>query len=88
MNEIRDGYPYFNPSFGNRPLHIVGREKELSLLRTGLAGAPATELRAPIIIGQRSFGKTAMLIEAEHGSKPWLCMRKRRRKPLDAAKHS
>lgn len=65
MNEIRDGYPYFNPSFGNRPLHIVGREKELSLLRAGLAGAPATELRAPIIIGQRSFGKTAMLIEAE-----------------------
>lgn len=65
MEEQRDGYPYFNPSFGNRPLRIVGREHELSLIRTGLDGAPATELRAPIIIGQRSFGKTAMLIEAE-----------------------
>lgn len=60
-----DGYPYFNPSFGNRPLRIVGRERELSLIRAGLTSAPGTELRAPIIIGQRSFGKTAMLIEAE-----------------------
>lgn len=63
--DVRDGSPYFNPSFGNRPLRIVGREHELSLIDRGLRGIPGSELRAPIIIGQRSFGKTAMLIEAE-----------------------
>ena len=62
---LRDGSPYFNPSFGNRPLRIVGRETEIAAIEAGLRGAPGTELRAPIIIGQRSFGKTALLIEAE-----------------------
>lgn len=60
-----DGSPYFNPSFGNRPLRIVGREQELATLRSGLMAAPGSDLRAPIIIGQRSYGKTAILTEAE-----------------------
>lgn len=63
--EFNDGAPFFNPSFGNRPLRIVGRESELAAIEAGLKSIPGSELRAPIIIGQRSFGKTAMLIEAE-----------------------
>lgn len=61
----RDGAPFFNPSFGNRPLRIVGRERELNAIRAGLSGAPGSELRALMVTGQRSYGKTALLVEIE-----------------------
>jgi hypothetical protein len=53
----------FSPTFGNRPQHIVGREREIADFITGLKSRPAHPNRATFFIGQRGMGKTALLLD-------------------------
>ncbi len=53
----------FQPSFGNRPSKIVGRERIIADLIDGLSTPPGHRNRADVIIGQRGMGKTALLLE-------------------------
>lgn len=59
----------FEPSFGNRPERIVGRDDTLTLIDKGLASRKGSRDRAMIIIGQRGMGKTALLLEIEQRAK-------------------
>ncbi|MDR0520132.1 MAG: winged helix-turn-helix transcriptional regulator [Clostridiales Family XIII bacterium] len=59
----------FIPTFGNRPLRIVGREKIIDDFTVGLESSIGHPNRASVLIGQRGTGKTALLLEfAEIGS--------------------
>jgi hypothetical protein len=53
----------FLPTFGNKPLILIGREGVLQHLEDGLHGVPGYPSRASLIIGQRGTGKTALLLE-------------------------
>ena len=55
----------FEPSFGNRPERIVGRDDILEIVDRGLASRAGSRDRAMIVIGQRGMGKTALLLEVE-----------------------
>lgn len=60
---IGDKTIFFQPSFGNRPSRIVGRDSELSSVIAGLREPPGARERCILILGQRGMGKTAMLLE-------------------------
>jgi hypothetical protein len=55
----------FEPSFGNRPERIVGRDVELDGIEQGLRSRRGSRDRATFISGQRGMGKTALLLEIE-----------------------
>ena len=55
----------FEPSFGNRPDRIVGRDGVLAEIDKALATRPGSRDRAMLITGQRGMGKTALLLEIE-----------------------
>lgn len=58
-----DGKPIFRPSFGNRPDRLVGRFDVVEEILTGLRSYPGSQERAPLVLGQRGMGKTALLLE-------------------------
>ncbi|WP_165173259.1 AAA family ATPase [Adlercreutzia sp. ZJ242] len=53
----------FQPSFGNKPDKIVGREAVTEGILSGLGMRPGHRDRATLVIGQRGMGKTALLLE-------------------------
>jgi AcrR family transcriptional regulator len=53
----------FIPSFGNRPEQIVGRDTIIAEFADGLSQPVGHKKRASLIVGQRGFGKTALLLE-------------------------
>jgi hypothetical protein len=53
----------FKPTFGNRPLRIVGRENTIYDFTEALSSPVGHPGRASLLIGQRGFGKTSLLIE-------------------------
>ena len=55
----------FEPSFGNRPDRIVGRDEVLDGIDKALSSRPGSRDRAMLITGQRGMGKTALLLEIE-----------------------
>jgi hypothetical protein len=58
----------FNPAFGRKPEHFVGREQVLSEFTAGLEN-PNSPWRTTILIGIRGSGKTAILSDIqEHDS--------------------
>jgi hypothetical protein len=60
----------FKPTFGNRPPHLVGRETIIAEFEEALKSSVGHPGRSSILIGQRGFGKTAMLLEfADHAEK-------------------
>ena len=59
----------FEPSFGNRPDRIVGRDEILNGIDAALASRPGSRDRAVLVIGQRGMGKTALLLEIEERAK-------------------
>ena len=59
----------FEPSFGNRPDRIVGRDDVLAGVDKSLAARPGSRDRAMLIVGQRGMGKTALLLEIEARAK-------------------
>ena len=58
---MRDNY--FEPSFGNRPRNLVGRESHLRKFEMALESKPASRDRAMLVLGQRGYGKTVLLLE-------------------------
>lgn len=59
----------FEPSFGNRPDCIVGRDEILAEVDRSLGARPGSRDRAVLITGQRGMGKTALLLEIESRAK-------------------
>lgn len=53
----------FSPSFGNRPQILVGREETIREILQGLQEMPGSRDRAVLMIGQRGYGKTVLLLE-------------------------
>ena len=53
----------FTPSFGNRPLQMIGREEILRQIMEGLSAPAGSRERALLLIGQRGIGKTVLLLE-------------------------
>lgn len=54
---------YFQPTFGNKPDNIVGREGEITAFMRGLDEPVGSRDRCTLFLGQRGMGKTAMLLE-------------------------
>jgi len=52
--------PIFNPDWGGRPPHFVGRQEELRVLLNAVQRG-----RAPLIVGRRGVGKTCLIRKAE-----------------------
>jgi Cdc6-like AAA superfamily ATPase len=61
--------PVFQPSFGNRPEQLVGRNDVLDQLMSDLQSYPGSAERATLLVGQRGMGKTALLIELAEKAK-------------------
>ena len=61
--------PIFQPSFGNKPDRIVGRDEVLQEITEGLQSYPGSAERATFLMGQRGMGKTALLLETAERSK-------------------
>ena len=55
--------PIFQPSFGNRPEQLIGRDEVLAGLINDLQTYPGSYERATLLVGQRGMGKTALLLE-------------------------
>lgn len=53
----------FQPSFGNKPDKIVGREVVIDGILSGLSMRPGHRDRATLVTGQHGMGKTALLLE-------------------------
>ena len=53
----------FSPSFGNRPQVFVGRDGTISEILQGLQEMPGSRDRAVLLLGQRGYGKTVLLLE-------------------------
>ena len=53
----------FIPSFGNRPQNLVGRETILNQVQNSLTSATGSKERSIILLGQRGYGKTVLLLE-------------------------
>ena len=54
---------YFVPSFGNKPKELVGRDTEIRQFIDGLLSPAGSRERATLILGQRGYGKTVLLLE-------------------------
>ena len=54
---------YFSPAFGNRPHSLIGRDAEINKLICGLQEPIGSRQRATLLLGQRGYGKTVMLLE-------------------------
>ena len=55
----------FSPDFGQTPHHLVGRDRLLATLGTGLASGPRSRGFTTVLMGPRGSGKTVMLTEIE-----------------------
>ena len=54
---------YFDPSFGNRPQNLIGRNKYINEFKNTLETRPGSRERSILLLGQRGYGKTVMLLE-------------------------
>lgn len=53
----------FVPSFGNKPSNMVGREGIIRVFEENLHSPIGSRERAMLMLGQRGFGKTVLLLE-------------------------
>lgn len=51
----------FSTGFGSQPPVLVGRDEELTLIRTGLGSGPGSKYFGTVLVGQRGYGKTVLL---------------------------
>ncbi len=51
----------FSTSFGSQPPLLVGRDDELTLIRSGLGSGPGSKHFGTLLVGQRGYGKTVIL---------------------------
>ena len=56
---------FFQPTFGNKPEFIVGRDGEISSFIQGLKEPIGSRERCTLFLSQRGMGKTALLLELE-----------------------
>lgn len=56
---------FFQPTFGNKPECIVGRDGEIASFVHGLKEPIGSRERCTLFLGQRGMGKTALLLELE-----------------------
>ena len=54
---------YFDPSFGIRPQNLIGRNKYKNEFKNALETRPGSRERSILLLGQRGYGKTVMLLE-------------------------
>ena len=52
----------FSPAFGNRPQIFVGRRDTINDVMSGLKEMPGSKERAVLLLGQRGYGKTVLLL--------------------------
>ena len=64
----------FSPDFGQRPEHMVGRDRILARIGTGLASGPRAREFTSVLLGPRGAGKTVFLTEMEEraASNGWI----------------
>ena len=60
---------FFQPTFGNKPEQIVGRDGELATFINALKEPIGSRNRCSLILGQRGMGKTALLLEIAERAK-------------------
>lgn len=60
---------YFVPSFGNKPKEMVGRDAEINRFIEGLHSPAGSRERAILVLGQRGYGKTVLLLELAEQAK-------------------
>lgn len=53
----------FSPSFGNRPKQLIGRDEIVDELLNNISAPPGSKERATLLLGQRGYGKTVLLLE-------------------------
>ncbi len=53
----------FVPSFGNKPSILIGRDAYINEFKNCLSTKPGSRERSIILLGQRGYGKTVMLLE-------------------------
>ena len=63
MSSSNDYKIFFQPTFGNRPESIVGREGEIDSFMNGLMEPSGSRDRCTLFLGQSGMGKTALLLE-------------------------
>jgi AAA+ ATPase superfamily predicted ATPase len=59
----------FLPAFGNRPSHLVGRDRAIANFVKGLKSPVGHPERTTLIVGQRGMGKTALLLAFAESAK-------------------
>ena len=63
MNKREEISILFQPTFGNRPVQYIGRDKEIAQFTEGLREPVGARSRCTLFLGQRGMGKTALLLE-------------------------
>ena len=53
----------FQPTFGNRPEQLIGRDGVIEQFMEGLTEPVGSRNRCTLFLGQRGMGKTALLLE-------------------------
>ena len=69
MKDAMNRTVFFQPTFGNRPESIVGRDGEIGSFIQGLKEPVGSRERCTLFLGQRGMGKTALLLELEDRAK-------------------
>ncbi|MBQ9015438.1 MAG: ATP-binding protein [Firmicutes bacterium] len=66
----------FTPTFGEIPLHLAGRDREINDILYVLDGAVSAPSRTAIFVGARGCGKTALLtyLGREAEARGWICV--------------
>ena len=64
----------FSPDFGQTPDHLVGRDRIMGEIGTGLASGPRARGFTSLLLGSRGSGKTVLLTEMEEraASNGWI----------------
>ncbi len=63
MGGSKDIHTLFQPTFGNRPEHYIGRDGVIEQFMEGLREPVGSRNRCTLFLGQRGMGKTALLLE-------------------------
>lgn len=63
MSKQDNSHHLFQPTFGNRPEQLIGRDGIIEQFMEGLTEPVGSRNRCTLFLGQRGMGKTALLLE-------------------------
>ena len=63
MSKQDNNHHLFQPTFGNRPEQLIGRDGIIEQFMEGLTEPVGSRNRCTLFLGQRGMGKTALLLE-------------------------